>query len=250
MSRRTCLVRTAVAAAIVIATAPAASSSAAEREVFTWSAKGCKEVNVGLSLSAQKLQQLLPPGYTVQEEAPGTGSLYLGMAECASLKVDGVEQPRDSSADAVIRATNQAGASVKYHLWQVTGAPALRQRMQRLGFRGALDTTASASSTLTAVTATGTADVPWSFAPHSVTATGAKILPPETGTASWVQLTRLGTVETRFQFEDYQMHLGVGRVTAPAGSWLAKVIGGTTHEGMGILTEPFDVVAHVALRTP
>lgn len=240
--------RGAVAAAVVLAAAPAASSSAAGAEAFTWKAEDCKEVNAGLSLSTAKLQQLLPAGYTVREDAPGTGQLLLGMTECGSLKVEGVEQPRDSSADAIIPVLNPDGTSVMYHLWQVTGAPELRQRMQELGFRGELSQTASASSTLTAAAATGTADVPWSFAPHSVTAAGAKVLPPESGTASWVQVTPVGTVETRFEFEGYQMHVGIGRVTAPAGSWLAELMGGTTHEGMGVLTEPFDVVAHVGLR--
>lgn len=248
MRRRRNLVRITLAAAIVAAAAPASSSSAAGTKAFTWSAEGCKEVVVGVSLATTKLQQLLPAGYTVEEDAPGTGSLLLGMAECASLKVEGKEQPRDTSADAVIPAKSRDGTSVKYHLWQVTGAPALRERMRALGFRGELSPKASAESAFTAAAATGSAHVPWSFAPYAVTAAGAKALPPHSGTMSWEQVTRLGTVETRFRYEDYLMHLGVGRVSAPAGSWLAKVLGGTTHEGMGILSAPFDVKALVTLR--
>lgn len=248
MRRRGRAVRAAVAAAVLLATAPAAFSSAAEPEEFTWSAKQCTEVNVGLPLPVAKLQQLLPRGFTVREQGPGVGMIYLGMAECESMTVEGKEQPRDSSADAVIPARTADGSSVMYHLWQVTGAPDLRKRMKAFGFRGALDATAAATTHTTAATATGTADVPWTFAPYSVSATGGKLERPVTGNAAWLQQTRHGTVETRFFFEDMQMHYGVGRLTVPAGSWLDEVLGGTTHEGMGILMEPYDVDAFVGLR--
>lgn len=249
MTRRTCVVRVAVAAALVAAAVPVSGSSAAGTKAFTWSGKGCEEVLVAVLLPTATLQPLLPRGYTVQEAAPGKGQLSLGLAQCASMEVEGVEQPRDTSADALIRAETADGDQVDYHLWQVTGAPALRHRMQQLGVRGQLSPKAFATSTTTSpATATGTADVPWSFAPHSVTATGAEVLPPGSGTMTWVQVTRRGTVDMSFEFEGYEMLVGAGRLTAPAGSWLARLMGGTQLDGVGYLSDPFDVDARVELR--
>lgn len=236
-------------ALVLLGSGAAVAGGTAHVKRLTWDGQGCVEAVAELRIPAARAAAAVPAPFQARLGNGGTtGTLILGALECERLLIGNHPATDATIADAGIAALDANGNPVTYHLWQVTGSKALRQRLTGLGMPGAVGAVA-APVVRTGPAVSSAATVGWDQGDYALDVAAAAAAAAGTSTSDWVTATSGGVLTTRYTFFPRQRITGGSTVQAAPGGALATLIGVERIAGYGLFVDRFDIRADLTLRS-
>lgn len=226
-----------LAAATIGLVLPASARAAEQVEVGRFGGVNCLETAVVVPAPAERLARFLPAGYTPSSQSgiPGIADLFIGVASCDRMTVDGDAIGAGSISDVGIGIASPDGSpgGHSYELWQLGTAPRQQALLRRAGIDGAV--VSGLRSDATAIRSH--AEAPWGRDGYSVDVVPLSPFPAGGDSNQWWHEGPRGTARMAFKFPRLSYRAGPGRVSAEPGSRLAAILGASSAEGLGFVID-------------
>lgn len=235
-------------ATFAIAADGGAAAAAEQVAVGRFGGVNCLETAVVVPMPAERLAAFLPAGYVPASQSglPGLGDLFIGVAECERMSVDGREVGRGAISDVGIGVESPDGSpgAHSYELWELGTSSVQQSLLRRAGIAGAV--VPGLDSTDDGVLR---AQAPWPEQGYSLEVTSPSPFPAGGDSNQWWHEGGRGRARLAFSFPRLAYRAGAGRVTADPGSTLAQLLGDTDATGLGFGIR-FDYEAAVSAERP
>lgn len=196
--------------------------------LFTMVGTNCRELLLQASIPVAAARAFVPDGYTIQGEATGRAVAFAALKMCDDLHLDDASIGPASTSDVGVLLDSPDGSDGihYYQTWWITDNPDLWNRLEAMGWRGALVQGTSLDAAITAgLAGTVRFEVPWPEGAYAVEApTGQATIPPANTATGW-QDTPNGTARVIKILKSNNLGGGVGTLTADAGSPMADLMG-------------------------
>ena len=220
----------------------AAPAQAAQKPVGTIAAGLCQEQSVEVPVDRARLQAELPEGWQVRNSFVfAQPSVFVVVSSCSKLSAGGVLLERAHGAQLTTGAVPPRGPAIGYVLRDLTDHPGADRLLRRAGFAGgqaAISTTATGSRLVGHPLRTGTVDAGADSFGVTVSAFAPDTAVPGISSEGFTLGTQgpAGLAQYAIRYRNQFVNVGAGRVTAPAGSYLARLLGATEATGFGTFT--------------